>query len=106
VYLDSVHQAEILSRWRRPELSPGYLLRDESFIGGTFPAGTARLLRESQRANRDYLIGLRGYPDVLREYLESSRLSQDQVEALVHEFADTLMASRMPCAGSTRWCRK
>lgn len=94
LYLDSVHKAEILSRWQRPALSAGYLLRDESFIGGEFPAGTAKLLRECQRANRHYLVGLREYPEVLRDYLGSSRLSPEQVEVLVHEFADTLVASR------------
>ena len=93
LYLDSIHAAELSSRWNRPQLSQSYLLRDESFVGGTFAAETARLLRESQRANREYISAVRNYPEVLREYLAASDLTADQQDALVSEFADTVLAA-------------
>ncbi|HEX6813633.1 MAG TPA: hypothetical protein VF384_18585 [Planctomycetota bacterium] len=77
---------EVWQRMQRPELH-GYLLRPQSYIGGTFPSGAAGLLRQVQQLEDDYLAELRGFRDLLGKHVVDHGVPADQRQSLVDEMA-------------------
>lgn len=93
--LDQKYARELGSLSWRPELR-GYLFRDESYIGGSFPLGTARILREMQELETSYLAGMAGFRDVLAKNLARTGQSAERQAATVTELADAFEARRKP----------
>ena len=91
--LDQAFTRECGKRAQRPELQ-SYLLRAEAYIGGTFPRGTAELLREMQQLENDYLAELPRFPELLALKLAQSDVPAGDRQALVDEFAGVV---------ATRW---
>jgi hypothetical protein len=94
--VDSIHVAEVGRRFARHELSDSYLLRNESFVGGTWPKQTAVLLREVQRADFEYLAALQAFPTVLERRLAETDLSEDQRRVLADEVAKAFATRQQP----------
>jgi hypothetical protein len=95
LHLDSVHTEEVGRRFQRPELR-SYLMLPESYIGGDFPRGTAVLLREVQKLDREYLDALEAFPEVLERRLASTDLSEDQKRTLKEEMSQAFSARQRP----------
>jgi hypothetical protein len=93
LHLDSVHVEEVGTRVRRPHLQ-GYFMLSDSYVGGSFPRQTADVLREIERLTREYVASVQGYPEVLREMLESTDLPEDRREALVDEMSAAYAATQ------------
>ena len=95
LYFDSVHVAEVSRRFQRPELR-SYLMLDDSYIGGEFPRRIALLLREVQEADRNYLLQVASYPDLLKERLASVDLATAERNALETEITRAVAARQQP----------
>jgi hypothetical protein len=94
--VDSIHVAEVGSRFARHELSDSYLLRDESFVGGTWPKQTAVLLREVQRADFEYLAAMQSFRSVLDRRLAETDLSADERRVLADQMVKAFAARQQP----------
>src|SRR5688572_23982964 len=94
--VDSMHVAEVGQRFQGHHLSESYLLRSESFVGGTWPKQTAVLLREVQRADRDYLSAMQSFHTVLERRLGETDLSDEQRRALETEMAQAFATQQQP----------
>ena len=94
--VDSIHVAEVAGRFQRHELSDSYLLRDVSFVGGTWPKQTAVLLREVQRADFEYLAAMQSFRMVLERRLAETDLSDDQRRVLTAEMATAFATRQQP----------
>jgi hypothetical protein len=93
--LDQAFTRACGARTQRPELH-SYLLRPDAYIGGTFPRGTAELLREIQELENDYLEELTRFPELLALKLAQSDVPPQDRQALVDEFAGIVAARWQP----------
>ncbi len=85
--------AEVGRYFRRPQLS-AYLLLDDSYVGGTFPAGIAESLREVEALEDAYLAETRGFSGLLASKFTDAGVSAEQAE--VDELAAAFAAERKP----------
>src|SRR5688572_3577732 len=93
--VDKKYAAEIERHFHRPELY-SYLFLAESYVGGTFPGGTAVLLREVQQLEDEYLKELLGFPELLATNLAQTGVPAEQRSAVVDEMAGAFTAQRQP----------
>ncbi|HEY0670649.1 MAG TPA: hypothetical protein VGD27_00215 [Longimicrobiales bacterium] len=95
LYFDSMHQAEVRTRFQRPELR-SYLLLEDSYVGGDFPRRIAGLLREVQQADQLYVQQVASYPELLASRLARLDLSDAQRAALHAEMTQAYAARQQP----------
>ena len=88
-------RSEVSRLMGRPHLK-GYLMLDESFIGGTFPKETAVLLREVQRLEEDYDAESQGFPFLLDQKLASAGVPEEQRKAAVAELTAAVTEREQP----------
>jgi hypothetical protein len=72
------------------------LFLNQSYIGGTFPAGTAELLRKVQELEDSYLADIQGFPKALANNLEKRGVPAKERTAVVQEIAGAFAAERKP----------
>jgi hypothetical protein len=97
--------AEIGRTFWRSELN-SYLFLNQSYIGGTFPAGTAELLRKVQELEDSYLADIQGFPQALANNLEKRGIPEKERTALVQEIAGAFAAERKPIITAVEAHRK
>jgi hypothetical protein len=85
--------AEVGRYFRRPQLQ-SYLLLADSYVGGSFPATIAELLRKVQALEDAYLAETRGFAELLASKFTEAGVSAEQ--ALVAELAAAFAAERKP----------
>jgi len=81
----------------RPEVN-GYLFRDESYVGGTFPLSVAGVLREALLLEARYLAELNGFRELLATNIAKSSVSAQQRSDVVAEIAGAFETRWKPIA--------